>query len=171
MIYDSIKQILGLGLEAKDITFLQMAVRGIVVFIVALATVRVANKRFLSKMTAFDAILAFVMASMLSRAINGSAPFFPTLGTGFILVGVHALLAQLSFRSEWFGTWVKGNAETIVTEGRLDRKTMARAKISEKDLLEEARLNGQVMNVENIQLATLERNGEVSIVPKERQEG
>lgn len=168
MIYDSLKQILGLGLEAKDITFLQMALRGIVVFMVALATVRVANKRFLSKMTAFDAILGFIMASMLSRAINGSAPFFPTLGTGFVLVGVHALLAKLSFRSDRFGIWVKGNTETIVRDGRLDPKTMARATISEKDLLEEARLNGQVMNVDDIQLATLERNGQVSIVPKKK---
>ena len=168
MIYDSLKQILGLGLEAKDITFLQMALRGIVVFMVALATVRVANKRFLSKMTAFDAILGFIMASMLSRAINGSAPFFPTLGTGFVLVGVHALLAKLSFRSDRFGGWVKGNAETIVRGGRLDPKTMARATISEKDLLEEARLNGQVINVDDIQLATLERNGQVSIVPKKK---
>jgi len=34
--------------------------------------------------------------------------------------------------------------------------------------LEEARLNGRVMNLDDIQLATLERNGEVSIVPKEQ---
>ena len=62
---------------------------------------------------------------------------------------------------------MKGDAETIVNEGKMDRKIMARAGISEKDLLEEARLNGRVMNLDDIQLATLERNGEVSVVPKE----
>jgi uncharacterized membrane protein YcaP (DUF421 family) len=165
-IYESIRQLLGLGLEPKDLSFIQMSLRGIVVFVTALAIVRVGNKRFLSKMTAFDAILGFVMSSMLSRAINGSAAFFPTLGTGIVLVAVHALMAEFSFRSERFGALVKGNAATIITEGKPDRKAMARAKISEKDLLEEARLNGQVMNVDDIQLATLERNGEVSIVPK-----
>jgi hypothetical protein len=42
--------------------------------------VRVANKRIFSKTTAFDAVLGFIMASMLARAVNGSAAFFPTLG-------------------------------------------------------------------------------------------
>ena len=69
--YDSIKQVLGLGLEPKDLTFAQIAMRGVIVFVVSLVMVRVANKRFLSKMTACDAILGFILASMLARAVNG----------------------------------------------------------------------------------------------------
>jgi uncharacterized membrane protein YcaP (DUF421 family) len=149
------------------LTFLQVSLRGIIVFIVALIIVRVANKRFLSKMTAFDAILGFILASMLARAVNGSAPFFPTLGGGFVLVGVHWVIAELSYRSDRFGNLVKGKPKTIVREGRLDRKVMASSKISEKDLLEEARLNGQVSRMEEIELATLERNGEVSVIPRD----
>jgi uncharacterized membrane protein YcaP (DUF421 family) len=166
-IYQSIRAILGLGLQPKDLTFLQVSLRGIIVFIVALIIVRVANKRFLSKMTAFDAILGFILASMLARAVNGSAPFFPTLGGGFVLVGVHWVIAELSYRSDRFGNLVKGKPKTIVREGRLDRKVMASSKISEKDLLEEARLNGQVSRMEEIELATLERNGEVSVIPRD----
>jgi uncharacterized membrane protein YcaP (DUF421 family) len=166
-IYQSIRAVLGLGLQPKDLTFLQVSLRGIIVFIVALIIVRVANKRFLSKMTAFDAILGFILASMLARAVNGSAPFFPTLGGGFVLVGVHWVIAELSYRSDRFGNLVKGKPKTIVREGRLDRKVMASSKISEKDLLEEARLNGQVSRMEEIELATLERNGEVSVIPRD----
>jgi len=44
---------------------------------------------------------------------------------------------------------------------------MAHARISEKDLLEEARLNGKILDLKDIQLATLERNGKVSIIPQE----
>jgi uncharacterized membrane protein YcaP (DUF421 family) len=165
--YEGIKNVLGLNLEARDLSFLQVSLRGIIVFLVSLAILRVGNKRFLSKMTALDAILGFIMASMLARAVNGSAPFFPTLGAGFVLVGLHALMAKLAFNSDKFGTIVKGRSETIVRDGKPDRESMARSKISEKDLLEEARLNGQVVRVEDIELATLERNGEISIVPKE----
>jgi len=166
-IYETIKAVLGLGLEPKELTFMQISLRGAIVFIVSLLIVRVANKRFLAKMSAFDAILGFILASMLARAVNGSAAFFPTLGGGFVLVGIHALLAKLSFRSDKFGILVKGEAFTIVKEGKPDRKMMARTRISEKDLLEEARLNGQVSNVEDIELATVERNGEVSVIPRD----
>ena len=166
-IYESIRSILGLNLEARDLTFIQVSLRGVIVFIASLAIVRVGSKRFLSKMSAFDAILGFIMASMLARAVNGSAAFFPTLGAGFVLVGLHALMARVSFLSDAFGSVIKGNSQTIVTNGKSDRKAMSRAMLSEKDLLEEARLNGQVAEIKDIQLATLERNGQVSIVPKE----
>jgi uncharacterized membrane protein YcaP (DUF421 family) len=164
--YEQIRQVLGLDLEPRDLSFFQISLRGIIVFVVSLVIVRVANKRFLSNMTAFDAILGFILASMLARAVNGSAAFVPTLAAGFVLVGVHRVIARLAYRSDKFGNVVKGTAQTIVSEGKLDRKMMARVGISEKDLLEEARLNGTVTKVEDIQLATLERSGEVSVVGK-----
>jgi len=164
--YEGLKHILGLDLEPKELNFIQISLRGVIVFVVALTMVRFGNKRFLSKMTAFDAILGFILASMLARAVNGSAAFFPTLGGGFVLMGVHALMARFAFKSDKFGMLVKGSAEAIVRDGKLDRTMMARTQISEKDLLEEARLNAQVMSVEDIDLATVERNGEVSVIPK-----
>jgi len=38
-------------------------------------------------------------------------------------------------------------------------------KISEHDLMEEARLNGPVLEIADIRQATIERNGQVSVVP------
>jgi len=81
-------------------------------------------------------------------------------------VGVHALISKLSFRSDQVGFLVKGGTETLVENGKINRKAMAKAKITEKDLLEEARLNGRVNDVNDIQLATLERNGTVSVIPR-----
>jgi uncharacterized membrane protein YcaP (DUF421 family) len=167
-IYEGVKEVLGLGLEPKDLSFVQVSLRGVIVFIASLAMVRLGNRRFLAKLSAFDAILGFILASMLARAVNGSSSFFPTLGGGFVLVGLHRLIGHLAFRWDGFGNLVKGEAEPLVREGKCDQKAMGRADISEKDLLEEGRLNGPVTKVEEIQLATLERNGQVSIVPKKR---
>ena len=74
-IWEGVRQFLGLGLEPKNLTFVQISVRGIIVFIAALIMVRLADRRFLAKLSAFDAILGFILASMLARAINGSAAF------------------------------------------------------------------------------------------------
>src|SRR5207247_145000 len=81
-----------LGVEPKELTFLQVSLRGVIVFIVTLVMVRLSSKRSLAEKTAFDAALIVIIASVLARAINGSAPFFPTLGIGFILVFIHRLL-------------------------------------------------------------------------------
>lgn len=159
-----ITALLGIGSEPKDLTVLQVCLRAIIVFAAALVFVRFAHKRFLAKMTAFDSVLGFILASALARAINGSAPFFPTLVMGFLLVLLHRLLSALSFRSARIGNWVKGHADVLVADGKTRPESLRRHRISEHDILEEARLNGQVAGLEQIQTATLERNGEISII-------
>jgi hypothetical protein len=52
-------------------------------------------------------VLIVILASVLSRAINGSAAFFPTLGGGLILVLSHRLLSLMAYYSHWFGSLIK----------------------------------------------------------------
>src|SRR5690242_10579090 len=150
---------LGLSSDPKSLTFVQIAIRGAIVFIITLIMVRCGDKRFLSKKTAFDAILGLILASMLARAVNGSASFWPTLGGGFVLIGIHRLLAFIAVRSPRFERMVKGNAENLVHGGHVNRKSMRKLQISESDLLEEARLNAQVDKLDEIKTANLERSG------------
>lgn len=159
---------LGLDLQPKDLTILQVCLRGVIVFLVSLVMVRVADKRFLGKMSAFDVLLGFVLASMLARAINGSAPFVPSLVGGFVLVFVHRLFATLAFHFDWFGRLVKGDGEVLVENGQRRHDALRKNKITEKDLLEELRMNGQTSSVEAVRTATIERNGQISVVPAQK---
>lgn len=161
-------ELLGLHLQPKDLTILQVCLRGLIVFLVSLVMLRLADRRFLGKMAAFDVLLGFVLASMLARAINGSAPFVPTLIGGFVLVFIHRILSTLAFHFDWFGKLVKGDAETLVENGQRRPQALRKTKISEKDLLEELRLNGQVSGVEAVRTATMERNGQISVVPVQK---
>lgn len=88
-----------LGLDEENLNVWQMAVRAVVVYVAAVAMVRLGDKRFMGKNTAFDVILGIILGSVVSRAITGSAPFSPSIGAGFVLVGVHYLksFAQASF--------------------------------------------------------------------------
>jgi hypothetical protein len=84
--WNSFETLLGLGVEPRDLTFVQISLRGTIVFLVTLATIRLGHKRSLSRKTPFDAVLLVILAAVLSRAINGSAAFFATLGGGVVLV-------------------------------------------------------------------------------------
>ena len=74
--WNSFETLLGLGVEPRDLTFVQISLRGIIVFLVTLAAVRLGHKRSLARKTPFDAVLLVILAAVLSRAINGSAAFF-----------------------------------------------------------------------------------------------
>ena len=158
---------LGLGLEPKQLTFLQVVLRALIVFITTLIMVRLASKRSLAEKTAFDAVLIVVIASMLARAINGSAPFFATLGTGFVLVLVHRLLGIAAYYSHGFGILIKGKAVVLAENGKLQRKNMRLNHISEHDLEEDMRLNAATEGLSKIKVARVERNGDISFIKAE----
>jgi len=166
--FEWINEHLGFGAEPKSLTFLQIAVRGIIVFAVTLVMVRLGDKRFLSKKTAFDAILGLILASMLARAVNGSASFWPTLGGGFVLVGLHRLIAFLSRRWHKFGILVKGTSDLVVRDGQVIEAGMRKNDLSEHDLQEDMRLKGQVDAVSEIKVAYAERNGQISVVRRDK---
>ena len=158
---------LGLGRDPAQLTFTQVSLRGIIVFVALLVMVRLANRRFIAQLSAVDVILGFILASMLARAVNGSSAFLPTIGAGFVMVAVHRVLAHLAYRYPSFGAVVKGRPSVLVEDGRIARDAMRRANISEEDLLEEARLNSQAGSVDQIRRATLERNGHVSVLKRD----
>src|SRR5689334_2294770 len=128
--YNFVGPLLGLGAEPKDLTFIQISLRGIIVFIATLAMIRFGHKRSLARKTAFDAVLIVILASVLSRAINGSAAFFATLGGGFVLVLLHRLLAMIAYHSHGFGILIKGEPDIIVRNGDTVVRNMQRNHVS-----------------------------------------
>jgi uncharacterized membrane protein YcaP (DUF421 family) len=155
-----------LGLDQEELGIGHMAARAVVVFALAVALVRVAEKRFISENTAFDLILGVMLGSVISRAITGQSPFIPTLGAAVVLVVCHWVLAQLASRSSRFGTLVKGRTRVLVSDGEVDWDAMRRSNLSRDDLLGALRLQASLRGWEDVREARLERNGEISVIPK-----
>jgi uncharacterized membrane protein YcaP (DUF421 family) len=157
-------RVLGLSLQAHDLRFSHMAWRSIIVFAFAVALARVGDRRFLGHSAGFDIMVAIILGSVLSRAINGQAAFFPTLGASALLVLLHHVLAKLAFHSHWFSRLVKGTARTLVRDGNLVDRELCRSNMTHDDLDEHLRLNGGVIGTDDVAEARLERNGTISVV-------
>src|SRR3954468_16446988 len=163
-LWHSVEALLGLGLEPKNLTFVQISLRGVIVFIATLIMIRFGHKRSLARKTAFDAVLIVILASVLSRAINGSAAFFATLGGGFVLVLLHRLLALIAYHSHAFGILIKGEPDIIVDSGHPDLPTMRRNHVSKHDLEEDLRLSAAAEDLSDIKTARVERSGDISFI-------
>ncbi len=161
-----IRDALGLGMKPEHLTVLHVCLRALIVFVVALAMLRLSARRVLGRKTAFDIILIFILGSMLARAINGSAPFFSTLVGGFVLVLFHRLIAVLACSSHWFGKLVKGSEDVIVADGQMQGDAMRKSHLSESDLMEDLRLRS-VSNLAEVKEARLERSGDLSVLRKQ----
>jgi uncharacterized membrane protein YcaP (DUF421 family) len=156
--------LLGIGTQPRDLTFLQVSIRGIIVFVATLIMVRLGSKRSLAEKTAFDAVFIVIIGSMLARAINGSEAFFPTIGTGFVLVVLHRLFGVAAYYSHFFGILVKGKPVVLVQDGRLQRRNMLWEHISQHDLEEDMRLDANTEELSQIRAARLERSGDISFI-------
>lgn len=163
---DSINRALGLHTQPEHLSFAQMSLRALVVFIVALLILRIAHKRAFAQRNTLDILLGLIIASTLSRAINGSAAFFPTLASGLVLVLLHYLLTWCTARFAFAETLVKGRPVTLVEDGRVDAPALRRHSLSGEDLREDLRIAG-VDDPRHVRAATLERSGQISVVARD----
>jgi uncharacterized membrane protein YcaP (DUF421 family) len=158
--------LLGLSVDkAEGLSTLQVCVRAVVVYIVLIAYVRFAKKRFLSEATAFDAILVIIIGSIASRAISGTAPFIPSLAGTFVLILFHWVASYFSSNSPTLSYLIKGQNTLLIKSGRVNREALKASHMSMDDLEEGLRQAG-VENISDVKSARLERAGKVSVIRK-----
>jgi uncharacterized membrane protein YcaP (DUF421 family) len=159
-------KVFGVDGHPTDLTVYQIALRGVVVFIVGLVIVRVGDRRSLSQKTAFDAVFIVLLGSMLSRSINGSGPLLLTIAAAFVLMFIHRCCAYAAYRSHGFGKLIKGRETTLVRDGQIDWDGMRHKLVSEHDLKEDMRLSAKTEDLSTIQTARIERSGDISFIKK-----
>jgi uncharacterized membrane protein YcaP (DUF421 family) len=146
----------------------EVAARAALLYVAALIAVRVAKSRLLGKATPFDMIVAIMIGSLFSRAINGSAPIGPTLVAGVTLILLHWLFSYGSFHWRWLERLVKGKHMPLIVQGRINPNNLRKAEMTESDLHEELRMRGKLDDVRQVALSCLERNGKISVLPQQQ---
>ena len=165
-IIDAIAAALGVDQQVQDLSIVQMVMRACVVYVFTLLLIKAAKKRFMGKSSAFDVVMIIILGSVISRAINGSAPFVPTLFACVALIAMHRIVSWLTFRNAPFARFVEGEAWVLARDGRLDLEQMRKHDITEKDVQSALR---QFMNSDDLSQAkaiVLEPNGKLSVVKK-----
>jgi uncharacterized membrane protein YcaP (DUF421 family) len=154
-----------IGPDEGTPTIAQFCARALLLFFYGLLCIRIAGRRTFSNLSPLDIVVAIVVGSNISRAMTGKAPFVPALIATLLVVVLHRLVAMATVRSNVLAKFVKGQATVVVREGVIDRDAMRSHQLSDDDLLEGLRME-QTPSVEKVALATVERGGKISVVPK-----
>jgi uncharacterized membrane protein YcaP (DUF421 family) len=75
-------------------------------------------------------------------------------------------LSIIQTRSERAREIIDGKATILIKNGELQVHNLKEQRFTVNEMLEELRMNGYY-NIEDIQFATLETNGQISVIPKE----
>src|SRR3569623_791825 len=150
--------------SAEELQSLHMVTRGLLVYVISLLIVKLAKKRFMGRTSALDVVMVIILGAVLSRAVNGTAPFIPTLVAGVTLVLVHRAMSWATYRWERFGSIVEGEPSVLVRDGRSDWDQMRKHDITERDLRSAMRALANTEDMAVIKCMYLEPNGKLSIV-------
>ena len=150
--YNFVGPLLGLGAEPKDLSFIQISLRGIIVFIATLAMIRLGPKRSLARKTAFDAVLIVILASVLVPRDKRQRRFFSDLGRerSDSCPPPTLRLYRLLLTLVW--SLIKGTPEVIIEDGDFILSAMRRNHVSKHDVEEDLRLEVKTEEINDIRL-------------------
>jgi|HubBroStandDraft_3_1064219.scaffolds.fasta_scaffold01958_4 uncharacterized membrane protein YcaP (DUF421 family) len=166
-IWQALDGVLGFKVKPEDLTVVQVVVRALAAYTLGWLLLRLARNRLISRYTAFDVVLGFVLGSTLSRAVNGSAPPLVTYVAVALLVALHQFLAWLCYHSARANKIINGHAQVLIRSGKVISEQVRRNFITDSDLDEELRLRAQTTEPQRIEEARIERNGEISFLKRQ----
>ena len=157
--------------EGKELDALQMAARTVAVFFLALVFIRISGRRSFGQRSPFDYVVAILLGATMSRVIVGASPAVPTLVASLVMVVIHRALAWACVRSRRLESLAVGVEREVFRDGQFNRKQMSAALITRTDVLETARQELHTLDLDDVQVAILERNGQVSLIRKRASSG
>lgn len=142
----------------------EFSLRALIVYIFLLGTLRLTGRRQISQLSPFDFVMLFILSNAVQNSMNGGDN---SVTGGFILVVTlifaHWLISFFSFKYKSVAQIVDGKPEVLIHKGVLHKDIMKKEKITEDELGSILCRNG-VNNIEEVKIAIVEGNGEISVI-------
>ena len=145
---------------------LQIVMRTLLVYVAIAAGLRLAGKRELGQMTIFDLVVVLLIANAVQNAMTG--PDFSVQGglvAAGILLAANKVVGWIRLHSGAWGRLIEGTPTVLVQAGQFLEPHLRKEGL-EREQLEMAMREHGVSGVGDVELAVLETDGSISIVPK-----
>jgi uncharacterized membrane protein YcaP (DUF421 family) len=140
---------------------------GIVAYAGVILFVRIAGKRTLSKMNAFDLIITVALGSTLATILlSEDVALAEGLVAFALLIGLQLVITWLSVRSGVVPALVKSEPSLLVFRGRQRDEALRSQRVSEAEVLQAVRQQG-FGSVADVHAVVLETDGSFSVIGDE----
>ncbi len=129
--------------------------------------VRIVGRRPGKQLTPIEFVLIFFLGGLMLTGVVGAEPsLINAIAQIFTIAAGHWLLVWLRSRSSRIARLLDGTPLTLIENDMMRAHTMRNMGISDADIMAMAR-DGGMTDLSTVRTATLERNGEISILPKQ----
>lgn len=143
-------------------SLIRLAIVGPLAYVGLVLLLRMAGKRTLSKMNAFDLIVTVALGSMLaSMLLNKSVPLVDGMLGLILLVGLQFIITWLSVRFKAIDRLVKAEPTLLVYQGRLLHDALREQRVTETEILATLRERG-IDSIDQAAAVVLENDGSLN---------
>jgi uncharacterized membrane protein YcaP (DUF421 family) len=145
----------------------ESVLRAAAVYGLLLVLFRITGKRSLGQITTFDFILLLIISEAIQNGMVGTS-YSVTNALVLIvtLVVIDIGLNVVKTRLPRVEQWLEGTPLVIVEDGRPLHDRLQSSRVDVSDVLRAARCAHGLERMEQIKYAVLERNGQISIIPR-----
>ena len=146
---------------------MESVIRPTFVYLFVLVLLRLTGRRTLAQITTFDFVLLLIISEATQQALIGvDNSMINSAIVVSTLIGLNIVMSLLKQRSTWFDRVLDDIPLVIVSDGKPLKDRMHQARVDEDDVLDAARENHGLERMEQIRHAILERDGQISIIPR-----
>lgn len=139
--------------------------RTIVMYIIVILSMRVMGKRQIGQLQPHELVVALMIADLAAMPMeDNSVPLINGLVPILALVMAQIILSFAILKSVKFRRFICGKSKIVVRQGKIDEKSLSDEMYTVDDLTEALRIKGY-NDIQEINQARLETNGELSVVP------
>lgn len=138
-------------------------------YVLLMLIFRVSGKRTLYDATVFDFVLLLIIAETAEQALVGEDQ---SMTNSFVLI-ITLLLADITLsllkqKFNYFGKVLDGVPIILLDDGKVLYDRLKKVRVDEADILESARDLQGLQRLDQIKYAILEKDGKITIIPKEK---
>lgn len=148
------------------VPLLEKVIRTVVVYLFLLIGLRLAGKRELGQLNAFDLVVLLVLSNTVQNAIigNDNSLLGGLLGASVLLFINHAVV-RLAYQRRWLGRLVEGASIVLIRDGKLVNPSLKKELITQSELEVAARKQG-LEDLREVLECRLEVGGALTFVKK-----
>lgn len=146
---------------------MESVIRGVTVYLFLWLVFRISGKRTLAETSPFELVLLLIISEVTNQAMVDSDH---SITNAFLLimtlVGMSVLLSFIKHRWPAASRIFEGLPLPLIRNGERLQRNMDKSRVDEEEILMSARLNQGVEKMEDIKEASVENDGQISIVPR-----
>ena len=139
--------------------------RAAFLYLVLILSVRLMGKRQIGQMEASEFVVTMLVANLASIPMqDGGIPLFSGLVPILTVLGMELLLAAAAMGSVWVRKVLCGKPVILIENGKVNQKALRATRVTLDELTGHLR-EKDVLDIQSVQYAILETNGNLSVFP------